>query len=77
MGQNPLILSSNRFNKAIKYSGIAIQMAVTIALCNAIGKWAAERFGQEWLISALTLFGIFGAMALVIVQVIRDQKDSE
>ena len=51
-------------------------MALTIALCNYAGSWAAERYQAPWIEPALTLFGIFASMALVIIQVIRDSKSN-
>ncbi len=51
-------------------------MALTIALCNYLGGWAAIRYETEWIEPALTLFGIFASMALVILQVIRDSKNN-
>jgi uncharacterized membrane protein YfcA len=74
--QNTPVLKKNRYNKAIKYSGVAAQMALTIALCNYAGSWAAIRYQADWIEPALTLFGIFASMALVIIQVIRDSKSN-
>jgi uncharacterized membrane protein YfcA len=74
--QKTPVLKKNRYNKAIKYSGVAAQMALTIALCNYAGSWAAARYQADWIEPALTLFGIFASMALVIIQVIRDSKSN-
>ena len=76
MGQKTPVLKKNRYNKAIKYSGVAAQMALTIALCNYAGSWATIRYQADWIEPALTLFGIFASMALVIIQVIRDSKSN-
>ena len=76
MDQKTPVLKKKRYNKAIKYSGIAAQMALTIALCNYAGSWAAARYQADWIEPALTLFGIFASMALVIIQVIRDSKSN-
>jgi hypothetical protein len=69
-------LKKKNFTSAIKYTGVAAQMALTIALCNYLGGWVAVRYEIEWIEPALTLFGIFSSMALVILQVIRDSKNN-
>lgn len=69
-------MKKKNFTSAVKYTGVAAQMAVTIALCNYLGGWAAVRYKIVWIEPALTLFGIFASMALVILQVIRDSKNN-
>jgi hypothetical protein len=70
-------LKKNTYNQSIKYIGVAIQMGVTIALCNYLGSWADGRFQTDWIESAATFFGIVASMALVITQVIRDSKSQQ
>ena len=66
-------MRDNRFRSAMKYSGIAIQMALTIILFNFLGKKLDLHFGKEWIVQLATMFGVFGAMASIIVQAMKEK----
>jgi hypothetical protein len=67
-------MSDNKFRSAIKYSGIAIQMALIILAFNFIGEKLGDYFEKEWMPALITFFGIFLAMTSVIVQVLKENK---
>ena len=67
-------MSDNKFRSAIKYSGIAIQMALIILVFNFVGEKLGDRFEKEWISSLITLLGVFLAMTSVIVQVLKENK---
>ena len=67
-------MSDNKFRSAIKYSGIAVQMALIILAFNFIGEKLGDRFEKEWIPSLITLLGVFLAMISVIVQVLKENK---
>ena len=66
-------MRDNRFRSAMKYSGIAIQMALTIILFNFLGKKLDLHFGKEWIVQLATMFGVFVAMATIIVQAMKEK----
>ena len=67
-------MSDNKFRSAIKYSGIAIQMALIILVFNFVGEKLGARFEKEWIPSLITLLGVFLAMTSVIVQVLKENR---
>jgi hypothetical protein len=67
-------MSDNKFRSAIKYSGIAIQMALIILAFNFIGEKLGDYFEKEWMPALITFFGVFLAMTSVIVQVLKENK---
>ena len=66
-------MKDNRFRSALKYSGTAIQMALTIILFNFFGEKLDLHFGKEWIGQLATVFGVFIAMASIIVQVMKEK----
>ena len=67
-------MSDNKFRTAIKYSGIAIQMALIIVVFNFLGEKLGDRFDKEGIPFLITLLGVFLAMASVIIQVLKENK---
>ncbi|MGA0402950.1 MAG: AtpZ/AtpI family protein [Flavobacteriaceae bacterium] len=67
-------MSDKKFRLAIKYSGIAIQMALIIVVFNFFGEKLSDRFEKEWIPSLITLLGVFLAMFSVIIQVLKENK---
>lgn len=61
-------------NKAARLTGAGIQMGVTIYLCNWLGEWLDQTYNKTYFETILTLFGVFAAMYLVIVQVQKISK---
>jgi len=60
-------------SKYLRFSGIAIQMGLTIYLGSLLGKWLDSRFLNEnqLYFKICTLFAVFLAMYSVIKQVIK------
>ena len=48
----------------VKYSGLGIQMAVSVILCLYIGKWIGGKYNHETIGSLIGIF--FGLFALFI-----------
>ena len=54
----------------MKYSGLGIQMAITVVLCLYIGKWIGSKLNSENLGALFgTLFGLFASMYNLIKQI--------
>ena len=54
----------------VKYSGLGIQMAVSVVLCLYIGKWIGSKLSSENLGALFgTLFGLFASMYNLIKQI--------
>ena len=48
---------------SMKYSGLGIQMAVTVVLCLYIGKWIGGKYASEDMGSLIGIFfGLFASM---------------
>ncbi len=67
-------MSDKKLRSAIKYSGIAVQMALIILVFNFIGEKLGARYEEEWIPPLTTLFGVFLAMISVIIQVLKENK---
>lgn len=67
-------MSDNKLRSAIKYSGIAIQMALIILVFNLLGEELGKYFEKEWVSSIITLIGVFLAMTSIIIQVLKENK---
>ncbi len=63
------------FNSYLKYSGLAIQMAVTIYLGNLLGKYIDKiaESGSDVFTKIITLLAVFLSMFIIIRQVIKSQ----
>lgn len=63
------------YNSYIRFTGLAIQMAVTIYLGNLLGVYLDERTGNtsELYSKIITLIAVFLAIFMVIRQVIKSQ----
>ena len=61
----------NQLNKYVRFSGIAIQMGLTIYLGSALGKWldVILATNDELFMKICTLLAVFGAMFSIIRQV--------
>lgn len=68
--------SKKQPNKYFRFSGIAIQMGLTIYLGNVLGKWLDYKFNNldELYTKICTLAAVFGAMYSVIKQVSKLSK---
>lgn len=68
--------SKKQLNKYLRFSGIAIQMGLTIYLGNVLGKWLDYKFNNldELYTKICTLAAVFAAMYSVIKQVSKLSK---
>lgn len=67
----------NRLKKLAQFSGLGLQMGVTIYLGNLFGKWLDNYFGSNSQIyeNIATMLAIFFVMYLVILKVNKISKD--
>ena len=56
----------------IKYSGLGIQMAVSVMLCLYIGKWIGSNFDSE---NVGSLIGIFFGLFVSIYHLFKELKN--
>ncbi|SEC36059.1 Putative F0F1-ATPase subunit Ca2+/Mg2+ transporter [Tenacibaculum sp. MAR_2009_124] len=66
-----------QLNKYVRFSGIAMQMGLTIYLGSILGKWLDNKFpnDSELYLKICTLAAVFAAMFSVIRQVSKLSKD--
>jgi F0F1-type ATP synthase assembly protein I len=76
MDQNPQN-PKKQFRNYIVFSGIAVQMGVTIAVFTVIGIWLDRKFPNHnsYYTVIFSLLGVFGAMYSTIKQVINFSKE--
>jgi len=69
----------NQYNSYIKYSGLGIQMVVTIYLGNLLGGYLDERYNpdSDLYTSLLTLIAVFLSTFMIIRQVTAGAKNDE
>ena len=60
----------------MRLSGAGLQMGLTIYACNYLGNWLDVKYNQTFWETSLTLFGVFAAMYLVIIQVLKITDDA-
>jgi membrane protein DedA with SNARE-associated domain len=65
-----------QFNSYLKYSGLAIQMAVTIYLGNLLGEYVDKiaESGSDIYSKIITLLAVFLSIFVIIRQVIKSQE---
>ena len=66
-------------NKYLRFSGIAIQMGLTIYLGSKLGEWLDQKYENtdQLYTKICTLAAVFGAMYSVIRQVIKLTDNNE
>lgn len=66
-----------QYNSILKYSGLAIQMGVSIYLGNWLGVYLDEKYQSPSGIYAkvITLIAVFLSIFMVIRQVLQDSRD--
>ena len=71
--------SKKPLNKYIRFTGIAIQMGLTIYLGSLLGEWLDSKYpnNNQLYTKICTLVAVFGAMLSVIVQVTKLSKDND
>ncbi|GFD91512.1 MULTISPECIES: AtpZ/AtpI family protein [Tenacibaculum] len=66
-------------NKYIRFTGIALQMGLTIYLGSLLGKWLDQKYpnDNQLYVKICTLAAVFGAIYSVIRQVIKITDNNE
>ncbi|NQX82204.1 MAG: hypothetical protein HRT66_09465 [Flavobacteriaceae bacterium] len=68
-------MPKNQLKEYLVYSGIAAQMGITIWLFSKLGDWLAIVCNIPVLKTVLSLTGVFLALSVVLIKVIKDSKD--
>jgi len=65
---------SKNVNNFLKFSGLGMQMGLTIAIFAGIGHWLDGEMGtkQPYWTAGLSLFGVFGSIYSLIRQLPKD-----
>lgn len=66
--------NSELLRNAASFSGVAIQMGVTIFLGNLLGEWLDEKYEKTFLEDTFTLLAVFLSIYLVIKKVMALNK---
>lgn len=66
--------SKKQLKTYIAYSGMAIQMGVTIYLGSLLGEWLDEKYPnpEEYFTKGITLLAVFLSMYMVINKVVKN-----
>lgn len=66
-------------NKYIRFTGIALQMGLTIYLGSLLGEWLDQKYpnDNQLYVKICTLVAVFGAMISVIIQVTNLTKNDD
>ncbi|AZJ32933.1 Putative F0F1-ATPase subunit Ca2+/Mg2+ transporter [Tenacibaculum mesophilum] len=66
-------------NKYIRFTGVALQMGLTIYLGSLLGKWLDQKYpnNNQLYVKICTLAAVFGAIYSVIRQVIKITDNNE
>ncbi|MGG6229600.1 AtpZ/AtpI family protein [Tenacibaculum sp. SDUM215027] len=66
-------------NKYIRFTGIALQMGLTIYLGSLLGEWLDQKYpnDNQLYVKICTLVAVFGAMISVIMQVTNLTKKDD
>lgn len=65
--------------KYVRFTGMGVQMALTIWLASLLGRWLDNKFetGNEFYFKVVTLLAVFGSIYSFIRQVIRLTNEDE
>lgn len=75
MSQQKSPKEQNQLIKNIaSFSGVALQMGLTIYLGNLLGTWIDTKYGTTFWEDSITLLAVFLAMAMVIRKAIAISK---
>lgn len=66
-------------NKFVRFTGIALQMGLTIYLGSLLGEWLDTKYpnSSQLYTKICTLVAVFAAMLSVIIQVTNLSKDND
>jgi len=75
MGEESKEKKPKQYNAYLKYSGLAIQMGLTIYAANLLGEFFDTKYNQsdELYSKIITLTAVFISIASVIIQVTKNQ----
>ncbi|WP_461597285.1 AtpZ/AtpI family protein [Winogradskyella sp.] len=59
----------------MRFTGVALQMGLTIYAGNLLGVWLDSKFSSDKFEPSITLLAVFTSMYMVIAQVIKVSKD--
>lgn len=62
-----------QYNSYLKYTGLAMQMVVTIGVAGYIGYWLDQQIG--WRFPVLLMLFVLGALFGIIYGIIRSSKE--
>ncbi|MDY2586457.1 AtpZ/AtpI family protein [Winogradskyella aquimaris] len=62
-------------NKFVRFTGVALQMGLTIYAGNLLGVWLDSKYSSDKFEPSITLLAVFASMYMVIAQVIKLSKD--
>ncbi|MCT4624009.1 MAG: AtpZ/AtpI family protein [Schleiferiaceae bacterium] len=67
----------SQLNTIVRFSGVGIQMGVTIWLGVQLGKWLDQKYPNEkgWFTIACTLFAVVASMVSLVTQLNKMNKD--
>ena len=74
--EKPAKKQKGQRNKFARFTGVALQMGLTIYAGNFLGVWLDDKYQETSFEPTLTLLAVFASMYLVIAQVIKASKDS-
>lgn len=65
--------SRGRGNDALRYAGLGIQLAVTVALLAWVGGWLDRRFGTDGVITIVLVLVGFTVMMVGLLRELRER----
>lgn len=69
--------ANTNLRKYIRFTGMGLQMGMTIWLASLFGHWLDQKYKveEEWFFKGVTLLAVFGSMFSFIRQVTRLSKE--
>lgn len=67
--------NKGKYNKFIRFTGVALQMGLTIYAGNLLGMWLDSKYNSDKFEPSITLLAVFASMYVVIAQVIKVSKE--
>lgn len=71
--------NQSTLSKFVRFSGLGLQMGLTIYFGSLIGEWLDKEYPSDWIsyYKVVTLFTVFGSMFTIIRQVIKLGKEED
>ncbi|MHA7844343.1 MAG: AtpZ/AtpI family protein [Winogradskyella sp.] len=67
--------NKGKYNKFLRFTGVALQMGLTIYAGNLLGVWLDSKYRSDKFEPSITLLVVFASMYMVIAQVIKLSKE--